>query len=413
MRICLVNEFFKPHITGGTELFLDHLVKYLSSRGFRVDIITSLFKGDKKYEHDGNVFIHRISSSPISIGHFKQLPGITLPFNFFNFALQKKLIKIMENCDCVHINNLYHLSFAPIQLANKLGKFILLDVHDYWPVCFKKNLFYLNKNFCRKKSSFKCIKCLMSTNAISTISYPFLSFLVISEYFLRNESLQFNDVITHSKFMSDVIEKEFRVKPEVINYPYFGKKIVNKRKTIKNQINLLFIGRVEALKGAHFLLPIAKILKNKGIPYKINVIGSGNIINKLKSQSRREGLNIKFYGFVSHMSQKFIEIMKESHILLAPSLWHEPFGIVILEAMNFGIPVIASNRGGIKEIVKQNDVGIIVPPDPENIAKKIELLINNKKMYKKFSSNAIKNIKRYEPERVFKRYEKIFEKSCD
>ena len=115
--------------------------------------------------------------------------------------------------------------------------FILLDAHDYWPVCFKKNLFYLNKNFCRKRSSFKCIKCLMSTNAISTISYPFLSFLVISEYFLRNESLQFNNVITHSKFMGDIIKKEFKVEPKVINYPYFGKKIVNKRRAIKNQIN--------------------------------------------------------------------------------------------------------------------------------------------------------------------------------
>ncbi len=413
MRICLVNEFFEPHITGGTELFLDHLVDYLSSRGFRIDIITGLFKGDKEYEHDKNISIHRINSSPISIGHFKQLPGVTLPFNFFNFALQKRLIKIMRKCDCVHINNLYHLSFSPIQLANRLGKFVLLDVHDYWPVCFKKNLFYLNKNFCGKKSSFKCIKCLMSTNAISTISYPFLSSLVISEYFLRNRSLQLDDIITHSRFMGEIIEREFKVKPKVINYPYFGKKIINKRRVIKDQINLLFIGRVEVLKGAHFLLPIAKILKNKGISYNINVIGSGNIINELKSQSERAGLNIKFYGFVGHMSQKFINIMKESHILLAPSLWHEPFGIVILEAMGFGIPVITSNRGGIKEIVKQNDVGVIVPPNPKNIAKKVELFVNDHKMYKKFSSNAIKNIKRYRPERVFKKYEKIFEKSCN
>jgi glycosyltransferase involved in cell wall biosynthesis len=140
------------------------------------------------------------------------------------------------------------------------------------------------------------------------------------------------------------------------------------------------------------------------------VIGSGIMFDKLKTESKKQGLNIEFYGFVEHMSKKFIEIMKESHILLVPSLWYEPFGIVVLEAMVFGMPIIVSDRGGLKEIVTENDVGITTSLNPKSITDKIEFLINNKNVFKKFSSNGLKNIKRYYPKEIFKKYEILFEK---
>jgi len=409
MRICVVNEFFKPHVTGGTEIFLEHLIDYLISKGFEIDLITSKYKNEKEFEKKGKLTLYRVKSSPLNIGHFKQLPGVTLPFNFFNFTLRKKMKDIMKKSDCVHINNLYHLSFAPIQAANELKKIVFLDVHDYWPICFKKNLFFLDKTFCKNIQPYKCLKCLMSTNAVSTIFYPILNPLVISEFFLKDMSLKFDELITHSKFMEGIMKAEFKVKPKIISYPYIGG-IFAERKTIDDKINLLFIGRVEYMKGAHFLVPIAKILKDKGINYKINVIGSGNLIEKLKIESKKEDLKIEFHGFVEHMSQKFIEIMKESHILLVPSLWYEPFGIVVLEAMAFGIPIIASNRGGLKEIVSENNVGIITSLNPKIIADKIEFLIKNIKLFKKFSFNGLKYIKKYNPQDIFEKYEKIFEK---
>jgi glycosyltransferase involved in cell wall biosynthesis len=410
MKICVVNEFFRPHITGGTEIFLEHLIDYLLSKGFEIDVITNRFKNEKEYEKEGNFTLHRVNSSPITFRHMKQLPGVTLPFNFFNFTLKEKLRKIIRSCDCVHVNNLYHLSFAPVEVANDLNKHVILDVHDYWPVCFKKNLFFLDKIFCEELKPFKCLKCLMSTNTVSTLSYPILNPLVTSELFLRNKFLRFDELITHSKFVGKIMEKKFKIKPMVISYPYIGKLFTEKRKTIGGKINLLFVGRVEYLKGAHLLIPVAKILKGRNIPYKINAIGSGILIDKLKTESMKMGLNIEFHGFVKHMSQKFIKIMKESHILLVPSLWYEPFGIVVLDAMVFGMPIIASDRGGLKEIVHENDVGVTTSLNPKDIVHKIEFLINDKTVFKRFSSNGLKNIKRYNSKDIFKKYEILFEK---
>jgi glycosyltransferase involved in cell wall biosynthesis len=407
MKICIVNEFFKPHITGGAELFLQHLIDYLIEDGYEIKVITQQIGNEKIIEKVGKLSIHRINSSPITIGHFKQIPGFTLPFNFFNLTLQKKLKEIIRDCDCVHINNLYHLSFAPIQSAKRLKKPIILDVHDYWPICFKKNLFYLDKQLCEKRYSSKCVKCLMKVNFFSSISYPFLSPLVIYEFILRRKNLVFDELITHSKFMNDIIEKEFHKKTKIISCPYFGRNIVKKNKIVNKIVNLLFVGRLEYSKGAHLIIPIANELEKRKIEYKIDVVGRGSMLNKLKSKSKNENLNINFHGFIDD-SQKF-SIMEKCHIMLIPSLWYEPFGIVALEAMAFGIPVVTSGRGGLKEIVDKNKTGIISEPLPNSIVNKIEFLIKNKLEYEKLSENGLKRINKFDSKKIFEEYKKIFE----
>jgi len=413
MKICIINEFFRPAVAGGIEYFFGLLSDYLISKGFEVDVVTNRFRGEKEHERKGKLNIYRISSSPIYFKHIKQLPAVTLPFNFFNCLLKKKMRKIMESCQCVHVNNLYHLSFAPLQIANELGKFVVLDIHDYWAVCIKRNPIFLNKILCKKATPERCLKCVPSTNVFSRIFYPFLSPLIVLEYLLREKDLKFNELITHSKFVSNVAEKILGAKSIVINYPYLGKKIPKRKKRIDGQVNLLYMGRIEKLKGVHLLPQIAKILREKEIPYKINVLGQGSEIDKLKTIAKKQKLNIELHGFIKHMSEKFIKILKESHILLVPSLWYEPFGMVVQEAMAFGIPVIASNRGGLKDIVTDNNVGIVTYPDAEIIAEKIEVLIKDRKKYRKFSLNGFKNVKDFKLSNVLKKYEKILKKGYD
>jgi glycosyltransferase involved in cell wall biosynthesis len=411
MKICIVNEFFKPHITGGAELFLQHLIDYLIEDGYEIKVITQQIGNEKVIERVGKLSIHRINSSPITIGHFKQIPGFTLPFNFFNLTLQKKLKEIIKDCDCVHVNNLYHLSFAPIQIANKLKKFTLLDVHDHWPICFNKKILYLNKKYCEERRPLKCIKCLMSTNTVSTISYPAFNYLVIFEYLLRKKYLKFNEVVAHSKFVGNLIREEFKKEPNIIPIPYFGKKMVNEARKLGKEINLLFVGRVNYDKGAHYLIPIAENLKKEGVSYKINVMGTGDMLEKLKNVSEKEKLNIVFHGFVENMSEKFLRIMKETNILISPFVWFGTFDIVALEAMAFGIPIIGSDRGGLKELVNENDIGVSVPLNAKVFSDEIVSLFNDKKRYERYSLNGIKNLGKYEQRKIFERYKKIFEKA--
>jgi len=136
------------------------------------------------------------------------------------------------------------------------------------------------------------------------------------------------------------------------------------------------------------------------------VIGDGPLLKKLKNSSK--DINIIFHGAIYDKKIKR-EIFLDSDILLVPSFGEEPFGIVILEAMAHGLPIISSNRGGLGEIVKTNKIGITCEPTAKNIVKFIKKLISNENLYKKLSMNGYEKIKNYSSIKIFEEYRKLFE----
>jgi len=118
---------------------------------------------------------------------------------------------------------------------------------------------------------------------------------------------------------------------------------------------LLFLGRVEYEKGAHLAIEIAKRTGRK-------LVIAGNIPDKSKTyfdEQIKPNLSeqIQFAGEVNDQQKN--KILGESSALLMPILWNEPFGIVIVEAMACGTPVIALNAGAIPEIITQNRSGFV------------------------------------------------------
>jgi glycosyltransferase involved in cell wall biosynthesis len=111
------------------------------------------------------------------------------------------------------------------------------------------------------------------------------------------------------------------------------------------------------------------------------------------------------------MSENFLRIMKETNILISPFVWFGTFDIVALEAMAFGIPIIGSDRGGLKELINENNIGVTVSLNAEMFSDEIVSLFNDKKRYEKYSLNGIKNLEKYEQKKIFERYKKIFEKA--
>jgi glycosyltransferase involved in cell wall biosynthesis len=404
MKICIVNEFFRPYVTGDVEFFLDNFIQFLLSKGFYVKLLTCKIRGTKTYEKIDRLEIFRINSSPLKFHHFQQLPGLTFPFNVLN-NFNLRIHNIIRKTDIVYINNLYHLSFAPIQIARKLNKKILLDVHDYWPICFRRDLIRPHGKLCFQNNPFTCYSCMSLTHPI----FVFSNFLLFLEFYYRDRTVK-NEKITivHSKFVYDKILKYSGIQSKIIPYPYIGYKS-KKPKKLVDKLRILFIGRLQPQKGVHLLPEICMKLKREGIDYEIDILGDGPLFLYLKKFSEKENLNMNFFGFIKSRLKIYSELRK-SNLLLLPSIWPEPFGMVVLEAMAFGIPVIGSNRGGLKNIIEDNKVGFAIDPEVEKIVEKIKLLKENPNLYKNFSSNGIKNIKKYEPKKIFKKYLEIFEK---
>ena len=134
-----------------------------------------------------------------------------------------------------------------------------------------------------------------------------------------------------------------------------------------NETDLLFVGRLVSVKGVDVAL---RALSELDPAYTLTICGDGDERGVLEAFADRLGIadRVTFRGWVPH--DELSDIARQSGIQLVPSRY-EPFGIVALEAIAAGCPVVASNTGGLPEAVGR--CGLLVPPeDPEALARGIE-----------------------------------------
>ena len=149
--------------------------------------------------------------------------------------------------------------------------------------------------------------------------------------------------------------------------------------------NVLFVGRMEPRKGFKTLLDALRGLNRK---IRLIAVGSGPLINRYRGLSRRYGINAVFAGKIP--PKKLAEYYRTADLLVAPSTKGESFGIVLLEAMASGLPIIASSVDGYVETLKEGRYGFIFPKrDTKELRKLIVYAIDNWETLKEISKRAL------------------------
>lgn len=157
---------------------------------------------------------------------------------------------------------------------------------------------------------------------------------------------------------------------------------VNSNLVKSHHPNILFLSNLIESKGVVVLLEACKILMNKNIDFYCNFIGSEGDIDRNKFDLIVSRLGIK--SKVSYLGRKVGEeknnYLKRADIFVFPTYYHfETFGLVNLEAMQYGLPVISTNEGGIPDIVENGKTGFLVRKnDPEHLADMLEILVQDK-----------------------------------
>lgn len=172
-----------------------------------------------------------------------------------------------------------------------------------------------------------------------------------------------------------------------------------KIKYMRKTNEILFVGRLVERKGVRYLIEaFSKVLPNVNTA-RLRIIGDGPLKRSLISLTQTLGLEgkITFSGFVSE--NVLFEAYKKAGVFVLPAIVDskgdtEGLGVVLIEAINYGVPVIASNVGGIPDIIKDNETGILVPEkDSDALSKAIINILKNEESIRRLIKNAKEHIK--------------------
>ena len=180
--------------------------------------------------------------------------------------------------------------------------------------------------------------------------------ILCNSEFIRNEYMNIFPADAH-KFHTIYLGADLdRFRP-----PSLEEKLKERKKySVEDSFNVLFAGRIIPGKGVHLLVKAVGTLKNK-YPY-IKLILIGPCLNKnyrtlLEQEGKNAGIDIRFIGSIEPSDMHRMYWLGDCFVL--PTQFHEAFGLVNIEAMASGLPVIASNRGGVPEIL-HSESGILI-----------------------------------------------------
>lgn len=215
-------------------------------------------------------------------------------------------------------------------------------------------------------------------------------------------------VIAVSSALADVIKNKFGVESVVIsNIADLSKFIYVERPCNVEVFNLLASGNLIEGKGFDILIKaFAKVSQEKE-NCELTIMGGGVKETNLKSLTQQLGIQdkVSFFGFYNR--EQYVEKLKDANLFVLASRY-ETFGIVYIEAMATGLPVIATKCGGPEDFVDSSN-GVLVPVDDvDSLAKEIKKMINREYYYdyKAISENIHQ---RFSPETIAKQITDVFE----
>lgn len=210
------------------------------------------------------------------------------------------------------------------------------------------------------------------------------------------------------EFHNRYFPADYTIIPNGIAYKHFSADVAPIEKYCDGKLNVLFVGRIEKRKGLKYLLGAFRRLKGRFPDTRLIVVGPGGRSHRLLGHHNLEGVN--FTGYVSY--EDLPRYFKTAHVFCAPATGAESFGIVLLEAMAAGAPVVASNIKGYAGLITNGVNGLLAQPmDEESLANAIARLLENKSLREKLIANGkLKSVDyRWESvaEEVMDYYEKI------
>lgn len=374
MKILHIHENFD--IKGGSEVYIYNILNSLKSRGHCTELL-AIQPSQKGYKirstyNDGELYILKKNLDVF----FKNL------FSEYKFEI-------------IHIHGISDAFL--IKVLSDLAP-IVRSAHEPRMFCPGASKFYFRSGLvCNKPFGLHCLAHAyteMCTNRHPKRIYKAFQ----NTLFEINEGSKiYKKIIVMSDYMHNEALQVGYPKDKLMCLPYFTdfESLVNIHNNNSNKTKrLLFTGRLIKHKGILFLLKsIASLLKSND-EIQFDIVGEGPQRDEIEKFIKEEdlGMKVKVYGWSSSDTLK--EFYKQASIVMFPSIYPEAFGIVGLEAMAYGKPVIGFNRGGVSTWLKDGVNGFLIrKEDTKGLIFALDRLLNDEVLYTQMSRNAFQLLK--------------------
>jgi phosphatidylinositol alpha-mannosyltransferase len=207
----------------------------------------------------------------------------------------------------------------------------------------------------------------------------------IGKWILRRWFRKLDGKIAVSKAAAEFARGHFpgyyNIIPNGVDVDHFSPDVAPIDEFCDGKLNILFVGRLEKRKGVKYLLEAFKQVKQEIPDSRLIIVGPGTRLrHKYEKRVARSNLkDVIFVGFVSY--DELPRYYKTADILCAPATGQESFGIILLEAMAVGKPIVASNIEGYASVVTHGAEGLLVPPaDKERLAQALLSLLTDQSL---------------------------------
>ena len=359
-KILFVVNQYAPDNVGGAEVTVQILAEELRRRGTHVTIVTLSPTADDTSGQVNGIPVYRSAVANLYYPYGREQPALARLIwharDVHNARMAEKVGRIIDvqKPDWVSTHNLSGFSVAVWEQVKQRGLGLSHMLHDYYLLCPRTSMFKKGKN-CETQ----CFACRLLSHRKRSVSGQVDLVIGISRYVLDAHIRR----VYFPRARTAVIHNARPLSSASAELPRARDKAI---------LRIGYIGRIEAEKGIETVLQAVSRLVPK--TWQLSVAGRSPSIAYLNDLKRRYAHSeIRYVGFVESS-----EFYKQLDVLVVPSLWHEALGNVAFEAMEFGIPVVASRSGGLPEIIEGSDVGWLFEPGDDAALARILAVIATK-----------------------------------
>ncbi|WP_407291185.1 glycosyltransferase family 4 protein [Stutzerimonas zhaodongensis] len=370
MKILLLHSLYAPHIGGGAEIVVRQLAEGLQRRGCEVVVLAT---GPERGLHEqvqAGVRVYRAGLDNF-YWHFTQArPNRLLRFGWhyrdrYNRNMRRHVRKVieLERPDLVLCNNLTGWSISAWDEISANGLPIVQVLHDLYLLCPKDTMF--NKGRCCEH---QCGMCSVLRQPHAAASAQVAAVVGVSRFVLERLTAegyfsQASRYVVHNCIDSDP-------SPSAISRAHHS-----------GLLRFGYIGTLSENKGVSWLVQQFQALS---IDATLTIAGRGKLDYEKTIKALADPSKVKFAGYLP--SERF---MREIDVLVIPSIWAEPFGLVAVEACAQRLPIIATKMGGLPEIIQDNLNGLLCSPaDPDSLGRAILKLYLDSRLRQRLSEQA-------------------------